>query len=606
MRDLLADPLFVGALYSEGASAFRLYAPGAGQAHLVLPDRDGERRALDARGHGYWSATYTDLPAGTRYRFVTDRMREPRPDPASRWQPLGVHGHSVLVDAEVFTHTAAGEPRSSVEWAGRELRDMIIYELHVGTFSEAGTFAGAAEHLLDLVRLGVNTVELMPVNQFPGARNWGYDGVYWQAVQDSYGGPEGLVAFVDAAHACGLAVIVDAVFNHLGPEGNYLPEFGPYLTDKHHTPWGPAVNLDDYGSDGVRDFIRACAKTYLVDYGVDGLRLDAVHALRDSSAVHILEKLSTDAKAYAKTCRQPRTLIGECDLNDPRYVTSVRSGGLGLRGQWCDEFHHALRARLTGERRGYYADFGDDALLLRALEDGYVFTGQFSQHRGRRFGRSTAGLSNHQLVVFGQNHDQVGNRAVGERLHRHLNDAAYLLQAAIYLWSPFTPMLWMGEEYAERAPFPYFVDHGDPAVLKATREGRMREFAPFVADGEQVPDPGEASTFASAKLSHERSGRVYKFYREALAVRRRYWPLRNSDITAHKVGRVAEGVIAWRMTLSDGKELKVIANLSPLGFALQQLAPSWAVKPGKLVGHTQPVKSVLPAESAAVWLCPSS
>ena len=591
-----------GARSHRGAgTTFTLYAPNAGKAWVVLPDLPGgeggapAERPMTKHPDGYFTLAAADLGPGTRYLLRTDRMREARPDPASLSQPMGVHGMSVVVDRDLFA-------REQPYWPGRALDDMVLYELHVGAFSEAGTFDGAIEHLPDLVKLGVNAIELMPVNQFPGERNWGYDGVYWQAAHASYGGPEGLVRLIDAAHDLDLAVVVDAVFNHLGPEGNYLPEFGPYFTDKSATPWGPAINLDDYGSDGVRDLVVACARTWLVDYGADGLRLDAVHALRDSSAVHVLEELSESARGWSRALRRPLTLIGECDLNDPRYVRPVREGGLGLSGQWVDEFHHALRTYLTGERRGYYADFGAKDMLLRALRTGYVYTGEYSPHRGRAFGRGVAGLLNHQFVVFGQNHDQVGNRARGERLGEHLTEERYLLQAATVLWSPFTPMLWMGEEYDERAPFPYFVDHGDPAILEATRAGRIREFSPFLGDGEEVPDPAQTATFQSAKLTHRRRGRVYDFYREALAVRRRFWPLRERDIRVHDVEELAGDVVAWRIPLTDGRRVVVVANFGASPFRLDGGPASWAVRGADLRCATAEVGESLPPSAAAVWL----
>ena len=583
-----------GARHRDGTTTVTLYAPNAGRAWLELPDRDGELRPLESHADGTFALAAADLPPGTRYLLRTDRMQASRPDPASRWQPLGVHGYSVVVDDGLFD-------RERPYWPGRELGEMILYELHVGTFSESGTLDGAVEHLPDLVRLGINTVELMPLNQFPGERGWGYDGVYWQAVHDSYGGPEALVRFVDAAHELDLAVVIDAVFNHLGPEGNYLPEFAPYLTDKHHTPWGPAVNLDDYHSDGVRRFVLACAKTWLVDYGADGLRLDAVHALRDSSARHLLAELSDARDDWARAVDRPLTLIGECDLNDPRYITPTAQNGLGLDGQWVDEFHHALRTRLTDETRGYYADFENPDLLLRALKNAYVYTGQYSRHRGRQFGQPTTGLRADQFVVFAQNHDQVGNRARGERLHEHLSVDAYLLAAATTIWSPFTPMLWQGEEYMEQAPFPYFVSHGDPGILQATREGRIREFAPFLAEGEEVPDPGAPETFASAKLTHERSGRVYDFYREALAARRRYWPLRLRGIEAHGVAKLREGV-AWQLPLRDGRRLIAVANFGLRKLPLTLLPDHYAVDEARLICATQTTNKSVPAQSAALWL----
>ena len=581
--------LNVGAIHRDGRSSFRLYAPDAAAADLVLPDRAHERRAMNRVDGGYFELRATDLPPGTRYLLQTDAMDEARPDPASLWQPLGVHGYSVLVDADLFS-------RKQPDWRGLRLRDMVIYELHVGTFSAAGTFDGVAEHLPALLELGVNAIELMPVNQFPGARNWGYDGVYWRAAQSSYGGPEGLVRLIDAAHEQGIAVLIDAVFNHLGPEGNYLPQFGPYFTNKHPTPWGPAINLDDRGADGVRELILASAKTWLVDYGADGLRLDAVHALKDQSATHILEELSEACARWSEQVGRPLTLIGECDLNDPRFVRPRAKGGLGLDGQWVDEYHHALRAYLTNETRGYYSDFGSAEVIERVLRDGYAYTGQHSPHRGRRFGRPPVGVSNHQFVVFGHNHDQVGNRARGERLHEHLGEDQLIALAAMVLLSPFTPMLWMGEEYAEPAPFPYFVDHGDAQVLRATREGRVREFAAFVAPGERVPDPGLAATFQSAKLSHRREGRVFDFYREAIALRRELWGGRAADIHAHGVRRERTS-FTWTIPLAaEPRAVMVSVNLGAAPVRLTP-KPTGTVKLDRgLAGET------LSAWGVAVWL----
>ena len=593
-----------GALVRGGQAQFLLYAPNAGRAEVHLDG--GERIAMSKGQDGYFVAEAALAP-GTRYRFRTDQMRAARPDPASRYQPEGVHASSELLDEAVFQ-------RRQPEWQGLTLENMAIYELHIGTFTEEGTLESAAQVLPDLVKLGINAVQLMPINQFAGTHNWGYDGVYWQAVQHSYGGPEGLIKFIDEAHDLGLAVIIDAVFNHLGPEGNYLPEFAPYLTDKHHTPWGAAINLDDYHSDGIRDLILATAKTWLVDYGADGLRLDAVHALKDSGALHLLEELSQEVKHWARELRRPLTLIAECDLNDPRYVTPASRGGLGLQGQWVDEFHHALRAYLTQERSGYYADFGDREQLLRALRQGYVFTGQYSRHRGRRFGRPNDELRSHQLVVFGQNHDQVGNRALGERLHHHLSEKQYLLVAATVIWSPFTPMLFQGEEYREEAPFPYFVSHSDEHVLEATRAGRQREFAPFLKGKEEVPDPGAVETFRSAKLSHRRQGRTYSFYREALAVRRQFWPLRQRSLGAHDVEELHDDVIAWRIPLSDGRRVMVIVNYSNYGWPTGAASGGWSLQGGDLRCSTHQLEReaalhdalTLPAHSAAVWLMPTT
>lgn len=575
--------------HPRGGFQVALYAPTARTADFVA---EGQRATpLESVGHGYFAAHLPELVAGTRYRLRTDVIGGRRPDPASLFQPDGVHRASEVI---------AIAPPQMANWRGRALPDMVVYELHVGTFSAGGTFADAIEHLDALVELGVNTLELMPLNAFPGARNWGYDGVYWQAAQESYGGPKGLRAFIDAAHERQLAVIVDAVFNHLGPEGNYLGRFAPYLNENKRTPWGPALNTDAEHADGVRDLVLSVAHTWLVDYGADGLRLDAVHALADSSAVHVLAELAEEAENWQSALGRPLTLIAECDLNDPRYTAPVATNGLGMRGQWVDEFHHALRAFLTGETRGYYSDFGAFERIAKSLREAFVFTGQYSEHRKRSFGESPSPRhEQHQFVVFGQNHDQVGNRARGERLHEHLDERDYLLTAAMVIWSPFTPMLWMGEEYAEPAPFPYFVGHTDEAVMRGTREGRMREFAPFLQDGERVPDPGLAETFASAKLSHQRQGPVYEFYRKALQVRRDFWPSRERAMGTQEVLTYTREVVHWRLPRRDSSVIEVIANLGQETFDLA----ATRLKGDTARASSQPLDAPgVPARTAAVWL----
>ena len=577
--------------HPEGGFDVRVYAPTAEWARLVL---EGETAALRPEGHGYWHARLPDLREGTRYRLETDQTGGPRPDPASLSQPDGVHAASEVI------RVPAPE---NIPWRGRPLADMVLYELHVGTFSPAGTFAGAIEHLDALVELGVNTLELMPINSFPGARNWGYDGVYWQAAQASYGGPADLRQLIDAAHERGLAVVIDAVFNHLGPEGNYLGLFAPYLNEDKRTPWGPALNTDAAYSDGVRDLVLSVAQTWLVDYGADGLRLDAVHALVDTSARHILTELSVAVERWGEEEERPLTLIAECDLNDPRYVTSTDLNGLGMSGQWVDEYHHSLRAYFTGETRGYYGDFGSVDHIRSSLQMAYVYTGQYSEHRKRSFGAPlTVSHLQHQFVVFGQNHDQVGNRARGERLHEHLDERDYLLLAGMVIWSPFTPMLWMGEEYAEPAPFPYFVSHTDEAVLRGTREGRMREFEPFLQAGETVPDPGLEETFASAKLSHRRRGPVYEFYQRALRVRNEWWPRRRREMIAHAVYQHGEAVLHWRLLLRDGDTVDVVANLGHGGFSLSRASTLAEFQFTAPLAASQPVAdAIIPARTIAVY-----
>ncbi len=574
-----------------------LYSPQAESATLHLPERD-ETIELTALPNGYHVADGLDLRDGERYLFATDRHQRPMPDPASLAQPDGVHEASAVVDTQALT-TAA------VPWGGRALQDMILYELHIGTFSEEGTFVGAIDHLDDLVKLGINTIELMPVNAFPGERNWGYDGVYWQAAQTSYGGIGGLKQLVNAAHDRGLAVIIDAVFNHLGPEGNYLGTYAGYLNEAKRTPWGPALNTDGPYSDGVRDLVLSVVQTWLVDVGADGLRLDAVHAILDSSATHLLAEISERVAEWGRAADRTYVLIAECDLNDPRYTQPTSAGGLGMSGQWVDEFHHSVRTFLTQDRTGYYGDFGTIEHLHRTLADAFVYTGQYSEHRERSFGKRPEHAQASQFVVFGQNHDQVGNRALGERIHEHLTEAEYLLVAGLYLWSPFTPMLWMGEEYGETAPFPYFVSHGDEAILEATRRGRAREFAAFLGDGEHVPDPGAVETFTSAKLSHARRGPTYEFYRKAIQTRTELWPTRRLGINDHTVRRVAQEAIAWSMPRTDGSTILVVANLGRSAFDLSEdLATArGATLPPRCA--SQATTANLPARSIATWLLPA-
>lgn len=591
-----AQPLTLtpGAFHYEGKTSFLLYAPFASSAEVVFPD-SGSSKPMQKLDNGYFQYETQDAGPGTRYFLQTDLMERPRPDPASLWQPMGVHEMSVVVDQNLFS-------RKRPEWKGRSIYDMVIYELHIGTFSKEGTFDGAIDHLPDLVKLGINTIQLLPINQFPGSRNWGYDGVYWRAVQDTYGGPEGLVRFIDAAHKLNLAVLIDAVYNHLGPEGNYLPQFAPYFSADRNTPWGASINLDAFGSDGVRDLILASVKTWLVDYGADGLRLDAVHELHDTSATHILESLSAQCKIWSRELRRPITLIGESDRNDPKYITPLTENGLGLQAQWADDFHHAIRTRFTGDTNDYFSDYGTKETLLKALQSAFVFTGEFSMHKGRKFGRSVTGMKSYQFVVFGQNHDQVGNRIAGDRLNHLLTEEEYILYAALVIWSPFTPMLFMGEEYAEERPFPYFVDHSDEQLLKNTKRGRLHSFAPSVRESHVMPDPSDFATFNSAKLSHQRRGNVYKFYREALAVRRQFWPLRERQMSAHQVEELGSDVIALKLPLTDGRKLIVIFNMSNYAWSLNAEMSSWSVVNADLRCATTRFQGALPSKQAAVWL----
>ena len=497
----------------DGTRRFRLWAPLPERVELVFPDVDDAAvYPMTPERDGYLLSPAVPAPAGTRYAFYLDGKRDKAyPDPASRYQPEGVHGPSEVIDLA---------PPATEGWKGHGLAGAVIYELHIGTFTAAGTFRAAIDRLDYLHDLGVNTLEVMPLNQTPGDRNWGYDGVAPFALFGAYGRPEDFRAFIDAAHARGIAVLVDVVYNHLGPEGNYLPAFFPVFTEKHHTPWGAAVNFDDAHADGVRNYWLQNVRLWLEAYGADGLRIDAVHAIKDYSASHFLEGVSELADRIGEEQGRELILIAECDLNAPRYIRGRERGGYGMSGQWVDEFHHAMHGILTGERNGYYEDFGGVEHLARALRDGYVYTGQYSVHRKRNFGvRTPPDVRPAQLVVFLQNHDQVGNRMEGDRLLETVGTDKYLLGAATYLLSAFTPLLFMGEEYGERNRFPYFVHHGDADLIAAVRKGRAAEFAAFHKEGHEVPDPQSPDTYAAAKLSWEENARIADFYRKALHLR---------------------------------------------------------------------------------------
>ena len=493
------------------ATTIDLWAPFASQLELVVGDR---RQPFTAGPHGRW--TVAAPTAGTDYAISVDGGPA-RPDPLSSWQPHGVHGPSRAVDHAAFAWTDQG-------FRAPPLSAAVIYELHVGTFSAEGTFDGAIAHLDHLVELGVTHVELMPVAAFPGRFGWGYDGVLLGAVHDPYGGPDGLKRLVDACHGKGLAVLIDVVWNHLGPEGNYLGELGPYFTDHHHTPWGKAINLDGAGSDEVRGFLRTFAHRWLVDYHADGLRLDAVHAMVDTSATPFLEELAAWTTDLSSTVGRPLVLIAESDLNDPRLVQRPERGGFGLDAQWSDDLHHAIHVAVTGEQHGYYRDFTALTDVCAALTRGFVYDGRVSAHRGRRHGRPLREVSAHRLVGYSQTHDQVGNRACGERLVHLVGPDRARIAAALALLAPHVPMLFQGEEWAASSPFPYFADFDDAALAQAVREGRQREFAEagWHAD---VPDPIAEATFRRGalrwdELAHEPHASMLGWYRELLALRR--------------------------------------------------------------------------------------
>jgi maltooligosyltrehalose trehalohydrolase len=504
---------------ADGRWEFLLWAPNARSVSLHLL-HSGELLTMAPLSRGYFRRTVENLEPGTRYFFQLDGARE-LPDPASRFQPEGVHGPSEVVDLNQFHWT-------DQNWQGRTLERSIFYEIHVGTYTAQGTFDALIPHIPELVELGITTVELMPVAQFPGSRNWGYDGVYPFAPQNSYGGPEPLQRFVNAAHEQGLSVALDVVYNHLGPEGNYLNAYGPYFTDRYRTPWGQALNFDGAGSDEVRRFFIENALYWLENYHFDALRLDAVHGIFDFSARHFLTEIKSAVGALSKRLGRMIHCIAESDLNDSRLLLNHEQGGYDLDAQWSDDFHHSVHRLLTGEDRGYYADFGGIGPLAATLRDGWYYKGQYSHYRQRRHGNSPRGIAASQVVVCNQNHDQVGNRAAGERLSSLVNFEALKLAAGITLLSPFVPLLFMGEEYGETAPFQYFTSHGDPELVEAVRRGRREEFAAFGWEAEKaVPDPQDESTFLRSKPDHSRKCEephrtLLRLYQNLIRTRREY------------------------------------------------------------------------------------
>ncbi|MFP4081851.1 MAG: malto-oligosyltrehalose trehalohydrolase [Candidatus Aminicenantes bacterium] len=476
-------------------SQFAVWAPFLNRVSLKMVFPEEKTVPMEKDRRGYWRADPKEIEPGTRY-FYQLEGGQLRPDPASHFQPLGVHQPSQLVDHAFFSW-------EDNEWSGIPLSEMVMYELHVGTFTPEGIFEAVVQRLDDLGELGVNAINLMPVAQFPGERNWGYDGVHPFSVQNSYGGPEGLKRLVDACHKKNLAVILDVVYNHLGPEGNYLGEFGPYFTSRYRTPWGEAVNFDDAYSDDVRSFFIQNALHWFKNYHVDALRLDAVHAIYDRSAKPFLQELAEKVEEFSGKRGRRFYLIAESDLNDVRILRPREKGGYGLDAQWCDDFHHALHTLLTGEKKGYYADFGRLEHFGKSLREGYVISWDYSVYRKRHHGSSSKDRPAQQFIVFSQNHDQVGNRMLGERLSALISFEALKLADGAVILSPYIPLLFMGEEYAEDRPFFYFVSHSDPRLMAAVRQGRREEFQSFQwKDG--PPDPQREETFIKSQLRWEK------------------------------------------------------------------------------------------------------
>ena len=483
----------LGAVWLDGNQCrFRVWAPHSGKVHLHIVAPQDRVVGMEPKQRGYHSALLDGVEPGSRYLYRLDNGKE-LPDPASRYQPEGVHGPSQVVPRRFEWHDD--------HWFGLPIESYVFYELHTGTFTPEGTFEAIIPHLDELSGIGITAIELMPVAQFSGERNWGYDGVYPFAPQNSYGGYEGLKKLVNACHMRGLAVVLDVVYNHVGPEGNYLSQFAPYFTDRYKTPWGPAINFDDAFSDEVRHFFISNALEWITDYHVDALRLDAVHAILDHSALNFLEELASAVHEQSTALNRRIHVIAESALNDTRVIRSTELGGYGLDAQWNDDFHHSLHTLLTEEREGYYVDFGDFQHMAQAFSEGFVYSGRYSVTMGRRHGNSSSGVPPVKFVVFAQNHDQVGNRMMGERLGHLVSLEKYKLASSVVLLSPFLPLVFMGDEYGEDAPFQYFVSHSHPHLIEAVRRGRSEEFSSFKWKGEP-PDPQDKRTFERSRLNH--------------------------------------------------------------------------------------------------------
>ncbi|MDN5747837.1 MAG: malto-oligosyltrehalose trehalohydrolase [Pseudonocardia sp.] len=559
-------------------SDFEVWAPHRNQVRVLV---DGVGHAMARDGGGWWHADVADAGPGTAYAFLLDDDETPLPDPRSRWQPSGVHGASRVYDADAHRWADGA-------WTGRQLAGSVLYELHIGTFTPEGTFDAAAKRLDHLAGLGVDLVEVLPVNAVDGPRNWGYDGVGWYAVTENYGGPDAFKRFVDACHVRGMGVVLDVVYNHLGPSGAYLDRFAPYFAGSNI--WGPSVNLDGPHSEPVRRFVIDNALLWLRDFHVDGLRLDAVHALHDERATHVLEQLAIEVEALSTHTGRPLSLIAESDLNDPRMVTAREAGGYGLTAQWCDDVHHTLHSALTGEGQGYYADFATAGLtgLAHVFTRAFLHEGTWSSFRQRPHGApvDTRRIPGHRFLAYLQNHDQIGNRATGDRLTQTLSPGLLACGAALVFGSPFTPMLFMGEEWGARTPWQFFSHFPDAGLREAVRTGRTAEFAQHGWGDADVPDPNAESTFLDSKLDwdeplQEPHATLLQVHRELIALRRA-WPelsdpwLDEVDVDVDEAART--------VVLHRGR-LRVAANLGPDPVTLALRAPV-----GRILLASEPVE----------------
>lgn len=512
---------------NDGKTQFIVWAPFKNKMEVVI--KNGISISLQKTTRGYWEGETDQAEPGTLYKFRINGGKE-FPDPASRSQPYGVHSWSMVTSPNNFIWREDN-------WKGLELKQMIIYELHIGTFTNDGTFEAVIDKMDHLKDLGVNTIEIMPIAQFPGDRNWGYDGVYPFAPQQSYGGANGLKKLVNACHNNEIAVILDVVYNHMGPEGNYLSQYGPYFTEKYHTPWGSAINFDDKYSDEVRNFFLENVIMWLEEFHLDGLRLDAVHEIIDRGAVHFLKEMSSRVDELESKTGRKYILIAESDLNDSRIVDSYNKGGYGLEGQWVDDFHHSLHTLLTREDEGYYKDYGQLEHMAKAFKQAFVYDGVYSEFRKRKVGNNPSHLDPSKFVICIQNHDQVGNRMLGERLSNLVSFEKIKLAAGVMLVSPFIPLLFMGEEFAEECPFQYFVSHGDEDLVKAVQEGRKNEFEYFNHRKGEFPDPVSNKTFEGSHVNwnfekDKKKKIIFEFYKELIKLKKKgvFNSLGNKDV----------------------------------------------------------------------------
>ncbi|MCC9166289.1 malto-oligosyltrehalose trehalohydrolase [Pontibacter harenae] len=550
----------IGASFSkEKGTVFTVWAPEAERAQVIIEKPEGRTVPLQREAFGYWVGASDEVKPGDRYFFKLDN-KDPRPDPASLSQPDGVHKASEVIDHSTFDWT-------DNNWKGIPLEQYIIYELHVGTFSDEGTFEGVINKLPELQDLGVTAIEIMPVAQFPGSRNWGYDGVYPFAAQNSYGGAEGLKKLVNACHEAGIAVVLDVVYNHMGPEGNYLNEYGPYFTDKYHTPWGSALNFDDAHSDHIRNFFLQNALMWLRDFHIDALRLDAVHAIYDTGAKHFLQELKEQTSLLGEQLGKDFILIAESDQSDVRMLNPQEKGGYGLDAQWFDDYHHAIHTLVTGEVEGYFEDYGKPEQLQKALEHSFVYNGLYSEHRKKTVGTDATDVPAKQFVVCSQNHDQVGNRMLGDRLTQLVSFEMQKTVAGMILLSPYVPMLFMGEEYGEDNPFLYFVSHTDKNLVEAVRKGRKEEFKYFATKGEEFPDPQSEDTFNKSKLSrsyeqNEKHRQLRDFYKELIRIRKKEPAMAKPDKPHMFAQMDAENMVLHMVHFGQEPSLYCLFNLS--------------------------------------------